>query len=163
MTDSTHQDTLAGKRRYHEVAFGQRAFVPAEMPVPVPGRVLDACDLVHLVDASRGLRLTTGKYADQFEREFTDWRGVRDALLCNSGSSAGLLALSALTSHTLDDRHLLPGDEVISVAAALSTTVNPIVQNNLTQVFVDIELSKYDIDRSGPQEAIGTFVFQQRR
>jgi CDP-6-deoxy-D-xylo-4-hexulose-3-dehydrase len=155
MTDSARQDILAGVRRYYEAAFAQRTFVPGETPVPVSGRVFDADDLVHLVDASLDFWLTTGRYADQFEREFARWSGVRHALLCNSGSSATLLALSALTSQTLGERHLRPGDEVITVAAAFPTTVNPIVQNNLTPVFLDIEMGTYNIDASRLEEAVG--------
>jgi len=155
MTDFGRQDILAGVRRYCEAAFAQRTFVPGETPIPVSGRVFDADDVVHLVDASLDFWLTTGRYADQFEREFARWSGVRHALLCNSGSSATLLALSALTSQTLGERHLRPGDEVITVAAAFPTTVNPIVQNNLTPVFLDIEMGTYNIDASRLEEAVG--------
>ncbi|MBE2234075.1 MAG: lipopolysaccharide biosynthesis protein RfbH [Anaerolinea sp.] len=140
---------------YHAEAFAERVFVPGETPVPVSGRVFDADDLTHLVDSSLDFWLTTGRYAAQFEREFAQHLGVRHALLCNSGSSANLLALSCLTSPKLGKRRLAPGDEVITVAAGFPTTVNPIIQNNLIPVFLDIELGTYDVDVSRLEEAIG--------
>lgn len=140
---------------YYEQEFSQQAFVPGETPVPVAGRVFDADELVHLVDASLDFWLTTGRYAAQFEKEFAQFVGVRHALLCNSGSSANLLALSCLTSPKLGDRRLLPGDEVITVAAGFPTTVNPIIQNQLVPVFLDIEIGTYNIDVQYLEEAIG--------
>jgi CDP-6-deoxy-D-xylo-4-hexulose-3-dehydrase len=125
---------------YHDAAFAERPFAPGETPVPVSGRVFDADDLTTLVDSSLDFWLTTGRYAAQFERELARFVGVRHALLCNSGSSANLLALSALTSPRLSDRALKPGDEVITVAAGFPTTVNPIVQNGLIPVFLDVDI-----------------------
>ena len=116
-------------------------FVPGETLVPVAGRVFEAEELLQLVDASLDFWLTTGRYARRFEREFARFFGVRTALLCNSGSSANLLALTALTSPKLGERRLEPGDEVITVAAGFPTTVNPIVQNGLVPVFVDVTLA----------------------
>ncbi len=92
-----------------------------------------------LVDSGLDFWLTTGRFAEQFEREFAQWFGLRSALLVNSGSSANLLALSCLTSPKLGDRRLRPGDEVITVAAGFPTTVNPIIQNGLTPVFMDVD------------------------
>ena len=132
---------------YHDAEFASREFVPGETPVPVSGRVFDADELLHLVDASLDFWLTTGRYAKRFELEFAKAVGVRHALLCNSGSSANLLAVSALTSPKLGERRLQPGDEVITVAAGFPTTVNPIVQNRLVPVFVDVELGTYNLDR----------------
>ena len=129
--------------------------MPGETPVPVAGRVFDADDLVHLVDASLDFWLTTGRYADQFEQEFAHFLGVRHAILCNSGSSANLLALSALTSPKLGERQLKPGDEVITVAVGFPTIVNPIVQNGLVPVFLDVELGTYNIDVRYLEEAVG--------
>ena len=140
---------------YYAEAFASHEFVPGEMPVPVSGRVFDADDLVHLVDASLDFWLTTGRYANRFEREFAHFMGVRHAILCNSGSSANLLALSALTSPKLEERRLKPGDEVITVAAGFPTTVNPIVQNRLVPVFLDVEWGTYNIDVRYLEEAIG--------
>ena len=139
---------------YYGEAFSGRDFVPGEKPVPVSGRVFDADDLVYLVDASLDFWLTTGHYADRFEQEFSRFMGVRHAILCNSGSSANLLALSALTSPKLGEQRLKPGDEVITVAAGFPTTVNPIVQNGLVPVFLDIELGTYNIDIRCLKEAI---------
>ena len=100
----------------------------------------------HLVDASLDFWLTTGRFAEQFEREFARRFGVRHAMLVNSGSSANLLALTCLTSPKLGDRRLQPGDEVITVAAGFPTTVNPIIQNGLVPVFVDVHVPTYNID-----------------
>ena len=120
---------------YHAEAFAAQPFVPGVSPVPVSGRVFDAADVQHLVDSGLDFWLTTGRFAAQFEREFARFCGVRKALLVNSGSSADLLALTTLTSPTLGDRRLKPGDEVITVAAGFPTTVNPIIQNGLVPVF----------------------------
>jgi CDP-6-deoxy-D-xylo-4-hexulose-3-dehydrase len=139
---------------YYEEAFPLGPFVPGETPVPVAGRVFDADDLWHLVDAALDFWLTTGRYAEEFEWEFARFLGVRHAILCNSGSSANLLALSALTSPKLGERRLRPGDEVITVAAGFPTTVNPIVQNGLVPVFVDVELGTYSVDVRHLEEAI---------
>ena len=114
--------------------------------MPVSGRVFGASDVQHLVDAGLDFWLTTGRFAAQFERRFARVMSARHAMLCNSGSSANLLAVSALTSPTLEGRELRPGDEVITVAAGFPTTVNPIFQNGLVPVFVDVELPSYGID-----------------
>jgi CDP-6-deoxy-D-xylo-4-hexulose-3-dehydrase len=140
---------------YYQAAFPPADFVPGQSPVPVSGRVFDADDLLKLVDASLDFWLTTGRYAEQFEQEFARFMGVRHALLCNSGSSANLLALSALTSPKLEERRLLPGDEVITVAAGFPTTVNPIVQNDLVPVFLDVQLGTYNADPRMIEQAVG--------
>ena len=140
--------------RYHAEAFPRRAFVPGESVVPVSGKVFDAEDIQHAVDASLDFWLTTGRFAEQFERQFAKFMGIRDARLVNSGSSANLVALSVLTSPTLGDRRLLPGDEVITVAAGFPTTLNPIFQNNLVPVFVDVKLGTYDVDCSQLEAAL---------
>ena len=139
--DAFRERILELVAEYHAAAFPATEFVPGEMSVPVSGRVFDEEELLNLVDASLDFWLTTGRYAKRFEREFARRLGVRHALLCNSGSSANLLAVSALTSPKLGDRRLVPGDEVITVAAGFPTTVNPIVQNGLVPVFVDVELA----------------------
>ncbi len=141
-------DILRLVAEYHAAAFPQRDFVPGQSPVPVAGRVFDAADMVSLVDSSLDFWLTTGRFAVEFERDFARFFGVRHALLVNSGSSANLLALSCLTSPKLGDEALRPGDEVITVAAGFPTTVNPIVQNRLVPVFVDVSLPTYNIDVS---------------
>jgi len=131
---------------YHAEAFAPKPFVPGETPVPVSGRVFDATEIQHLVDSSLDFWLTTGRFAAQFEREFARFLGVRCAILVNSGSSANLVALSCLTSPKLGDRRLKPGDEVITVAAGFPTTVNPIVQNGLIPVFLDVTLPTFEVD-----------------
>ncbi len=139
---------------YHEAAFEDALFVPGETAVPVSGKVFDADELINLVDSSLDFWLTTGRYANQFEQAFARYLGVRHASLCNSGSSANLLALSALTSPSLGSRQLQPGDEVITVAAGFPTTVNPILQNQLTPVFLDIDLKTHNIAVAHLEEAI---------
>lgn len=133
----------------------KKQFTPGESPVPYAGRVYDHDDVTHLVDASLDFWLTAGRYAHQFEAEFSDFVGAKHTLLTNSGSSANLLALSALTSSKLGDRRLCPGDEVVTVASGFPTTVNPIFQNNLIPVFVDVNPKTYNVDIDQLQAAIG--------
>ncbi len=139
---------------YHEEAFPARDFSPGVSPVPVSGKVFDADELRLLVDSGLEFWLTTGRYAARFEDELAQWIGVKHCLLTNSGSSANLLAVTALTSPQLGERRLLPGDEVITVAAGFPTTVNPIFQNQLIPVFVDVNLTTYDIDVDRLNEAL---------
>jgi CDP-4-dehydro-6-deoxyglucose reductase, E1 len=140
---------------YHDEAFAPRDFEAGVHPVLVSGRVFDENEVRHLVDASLDFWLTTGRFAEEFEARFADLLGIRHALLCNSGSSANLLAVSALTSTRLGDRRLRPGDEVITAAAGFPTTVNPMVQNGLVPVFVDVELGTYDPGVEQVAAAIG--------
>jgi CDP-4-dehydro-6-deoxyglucose reductase, E1 len=143
-------------REYHGVAFPTREFIPDQSVVPVSGKVFDHTEMQHLVDSSLDFWLTTGRFAKQFEREFAKWFGVRSCLLVNSGSSANLVALSALTSPQLGDRRLMPGDEVITAAEGFPTTVNPIVQNNLVPVFLDAHIPTYNIDTTHLEAAISS-------
>src|SRR6201988_2089631 len=108
---------------YYLQAFPARTFIPGSSPVPISGRVFDEQELELLVESSLDFWLTTGRFAEQFEREFAKFVGVREAVLVNSGSSANLLAVTALTSPRLGDRQLKPGDEVITLAAGFPTTV----------------------------------------
>jgi len=148
-TAALRAQILALVAEYHATSHPTTAaFVPGETPVPVSGRVYDASDMQHLVDAGLDFWLTTGRFATEFERRFAQLMETRHAILVNSGSSANLLAVSALTSPSLGERALKPGDEVITVAAGFPTTVNPIFQNGLVPVFVDIELPSYGIDVS---------------
>ena len=140
--------------QYYDQAFPKGEFVPDQSPVPVAGRVFDVDDMHHLIEASLDFWLTTGRFAEQFERQFAQFMGVRHAILCNSGSSANLLAVTALTSPKLAERRLKPGDEVITVAAGFPTTVTPILQNRLTPVFLDIEPGTYNIDATLLEEAV---------
>lgn len=129
-------------------------FVPGVSLVPVSGKVHDSAEIRCLVDASLDFWLTTGRYAKAFEKSLQTFLGVRSVLLCNSGSSANLLALSALTSPLLKERRLKPGDEVITAAAGFPTTVNPIIQNGLVPVFVDVDLGTYNTTVERIKEAI---------
>jgi CDP-6-deoxy-D-xylo-4-hexulose-3-dehydrase len=148
------EQILAATREFFAAQYEERPFVPGDDAVPVSGRVFDEKELVALVDSSLDFWLTTGRYADQFEREFARWFGVRECILVNSGSSANLVALSALTSPTLGDRQLRPGDEVITAACGFPTTVNPIIQNRCVPVFIDSELSTYNADLSALESAL---------
>ena len=129
-------------------------FVPGESYIPYAGRVYDEKEIISLVDSALDFWLTTGRYANQFETEFAKFLGIKHCLLTNSGSSANLLAVSALTSQKLGKKRLKPGDEVITVAAAFPTTVNPIIQNNLIPVFVDVNLGTYNIQADKIEDAI---------
>lgn len=132
--------------QYHSAAFPARDFLPGSSAVPVSGKVFDAEDLQYLVDASLDFWLTTGRFAAQFETEFAKLFNVRKAMLVNSGSSANLVALAALTSQRLGARRLKPGDEMITCATGFPTTLNPAVQYGLVPVFVDVEIPTYNID-----------------
>lgn len=124
----------------------QAHFIPGQTVIPFAGRSYDAQEMISLVDASLDFWLTAGRYAQDFEADFADYMEQSSCILVNSGSSANLVALSSLTSPRLGELRLKPGDEVITVAAGFPTTVNPIIQNNLIPVFVDVELGTYNID-----------------
>ena len=130
-------------------------FVPGETPVPVSGKVLDASDYVSMTDAVLDGWLTAGRFTQEFERGLSRYVGSRSGVFVNSGSSANLLALSALTSPKLGNRALMPGDEVLTVAMGFPTTVSPIVQNRLRPVMVDVELGTYDAIPERLREAVG--------
>ena len=129
-------------------------FISGETPVPVTGKVFGESELRAAVEASLDFWLTSGPYTSDFESRLAKLVGMRHAFMVNSGSSANLLALSALTSPRLGDRALKPGDEVITVAAGFPTTVTPIIQNNLTPVYVDVDLETYVANDQLLQEAI---------
>ena len=131
---------------YHQAAFPPKQFRPGETPIPYAGRVFDDDELATLVESALDFWLTSGRFSEQFEHEFAGFCGSRYAMLVNSGSSANLLALSCLTSPKLGERRLKPGDEVITVATAFPTTVNPIVQCRLTPVFIDVTIPTYNAD-----------------
>ena len=144
--DVLREQILDLVQRYYAEAFQEQPFVAGETQIHFAGRVFDERELVSLVDASLDFWLTTGRYAEQFERSFARLFGLRHALLVNSGSSANLVALSCLTSAKLGKRRLRAGDEVITVASSFPTTVNPILQNGLVPVFVDVDVPTYNID-----------------
>jgi CDP-6-deoxy-D-xylo-4-hexulose-3-dehydrase len=140
------QQILDLSAQYFRETLSAAEFEPGQSPVPVSGKVIDGDDVSAVVDSALDAWFTTGRFAEQFERKLARFVGVRSASLVNSGSSANLLAVSALTSPKLGDRRLKPGDEVITVAAGFPTTVNPILQNRLVPVFVDVTLPSYEID-----------------
>jgi CDP-6-deoxy-D-xylo-4-hexulose-3-dehydrase len=129
-------------------------FVPGETSIPVTGKVFGPEEISNAVRASLEFWLTSGPYSLDFESRFAKVVGMRHAFMVNSGSSANLLALSALTSPRLGDRALRPGDEVITVAAGFPTTVTPILQNGLVPVYVDVDLSTYVANEAALEEAI---------
>jgi len=142
-------------KEYHTAKFASKVFDPDKDLVHYAGRVFDAEEIVNLVDASLDFYLTANRYAELFESEFADYLGLSNALLVNSGSSANLVALTTLTSPKLKDRRLKPGDEVITTACGFPTTLNPILQNQLVPVFVDVNLGDYTAIPERLADAIG--------
>lgn len=148
------QQILELTRQYHATHWQHRPFQPGIDYIPVTGKVFDEEELFHLIDSSLDFWLTTGRYAKEFEQKFARFMDRKYAMLTNSGSSANLLALSALTSPQLGQRRLQEGDEVVTVAAGFPTTVNPIIQNRLIPVFLDVDIPTYNIDTSLLESAI---------
>ncbi len=143
-------------KQYYSAKFADTEFVPGKSPVRYAGRVFDDKELVNLVDSSLDFWLTAGRFAEEFEYEFAQMFNATEAILVNSGSSANLVAISALTSPKLKNRRLKPGDEVITVAAGFPTTVAPIVQNKAVPVFLDVTLGNYAIDISKLEQALSS-------
>ncbi|MFN7724251.1 MAG: lipopolysaccharide biosynthesis protein RfbH [Rubrivivax sp.] len=141
-------------QQYAAITQAPQAFVPGQSAVPVSGKVVGAKEMQHMVDASLDAWLTTGRFNAQFEQRLAQFLGVRHVLTVNSGSSANLVAFSALTSPRLGERAIQPGDEVIGVAAGFPTTVNPILQFGAVPVFVDVDLATHNIDASLVEAAI---------
>jgi len=140
---------------FHKTRIIEKTFVHGKTPIRYAGRVFDEKEIQAAVEASLDFWLTEGRFAEEFQVELAEKVGVEYALLVNSGSSANLLALTALTSSLLEEKRLKPGDEVITVAAGFPTTVNPIIQNGLVPVFVDVDIPTYNIDVDQIEEAIG--------
>ena len=130
---------------YFEAAHADKKFVPGETFLPANGKVLDSEDLTQLLEASLDMWLTAGRFAEQFEKEFATVFGTKYSLLVNSGSSANLVAFSALTSPFFKDRALVPGDEFITPACGFPTTVNPAIQFGMTPRFIDIDASTHNV------------------
>src|SRR5271170_5573417 len=152
--EQLRQQILELTAEYHAEAFPRREFVPGTSVVPVSGKVIRAEDICSVVDSALDGWFTTGRFAKEFERKLARFVGVRSASLVNSGSSANLVALSALTSPKLGDRQLKPGDEVVTVAAGFPTTVNPIIQNRLVPVFLDVALPTLEVDVTQLEKAL---------
>lgn len=140
--------------QYANEALSPKPFVAGTSVVPPSGKVIGAKELQLMVEASLDGWLTTGRFNDAFEKKLGEFIGVPHVLTTTSGSSANLLALTALTSPKLGERALKPGDEVITVAAGFPTTVNPAIQNGLIPVFVDVDIPTYNIDASLIEAAV---------
>jgi CDP-6-deoxy-D-xylo-4-hexulose-3-dehydrase len=157
--ESARAGILESCRNYFELSQNKKKFIPGETYIPVTVKVLDAEDLVNLVDASLDLWLTAGRFSRDFEAKLSPLFGRKvSSLFVNSGSSANLVAVSSLGAPMLRDLKLKPlekGDEIITVAAGFPTTVNPIIQNGWTPVFVDVDLNTLNADLDAVQAAVG--------
>ncbi len=152
--ETIRQEIAALVQQYSDIVHAPRAFLPGQSPVPVSGKVIGAQELKNMVDASLDGWLTTGRFNAEFEQRLASYLGVKHLITVNSGSSANLVAFSALTSPRLGDRAIQQGDEVIGVAAGFPTTVNPIIQFGAVPVFVDVDLATHNIDVSKIEAAI---------
>jgi len=148
--------TIAAKVHFESVHKTPLSFIPGKSRINYAGRVYDEKEITSLIDSALDFWLTAGRFEKEFTSKLSDFLGIKHVITTNSGSSANLLAISALTSPKLGDRRLKPGDEVITVAAGFPTTVAPIVQNRLIPVFVDIELGTYNIDVSQLEAAFSS-------
>ena len=152
-TAALRQQILDLSEEYARRVHGPRKFVAGETQVAVSGKVMSPADMRNLVDSSLDMWLTAGRFSDEFEARFAQFFGTKYSLLVNSGSSANLVAFSALTSPLLRAKRLKPGDEVITVAAGFPTTVNPIIQNGCIPVFIDAHVPTFNADVSMLEEA----------
>ncbi|MDQ3052104.1 MAG: lipopolysaccharide biosynthesis protein RfbH, partial [Bacteroidota bacterium] len=139
---------------YHKEAFPKKKFIPGVTEIPVSGKVFDEKELQYLVEASLDGWFTTGRFNDAFEKALGKYIGVPKVLTVNSGSSANLIAVSALTDPSLGDRAIVPGDEVITVAVSFPTTINPWLTYGVVPVFVDIDIPTYNIKVEEIEQAI---------
>lgn len=158
MTPADRAEALARLKAdvagYYDRFLKPAPFVPGETPVPVSGKVWDADELERLVEASLDGWWTEGRFTQAVQQELARFVGVRNVVLCNSGSSANLLAFTALTSKLLGERRIQPGSEVITVAAGFPTTLAPIIQNRCVPVMLDVDLGTYNIDVARLEEAV---------
>jgi len=148
------KEIIAKTIEYHQARFGKKEFIPGKTRVNYAGRVFDEEEICNAVEASLDFWLTEGRYSEEFSEKIAEFLEVDHVLLTNSGSSANLLAFSALTSEKLGDKRLKPGDEVIAVAAGFPATVTPIIQYGLIPVFVDVDIPTYNIDVEMMRRAI---------
>jgi len=153
MTD-TRSEILELVSRYYQERHAGKPFAADVDPVRYAGRVFGEEELRHLVDSALDFYLTASRFTEEFEAGIADYLALSDALFVNSGSSANLVALTALTSPKLGERRLKPGDEVLTVAAGFPSTVAPIVQNGLVPVFVDVNLGDYNADPDALRAAV---------
>ena len=140
------EEILQKVSEYGALKYQHQSFNPGDSTVPVSGKVLDENEIKLMVDASLDGWLTSGRFNEEFEKKLAHFLGIKYLLTTNSGSSANLLAFSALTSDQLGDRAIQPGDEVITVAGGFPTTVNPMMHYGITPVFVDLDLATHNID-----------------
>ena len=148
------QDVIQAAIKYYNFKHkNKKPFIPGDR-INYAGRVFDEKEITNLIDSALDFWLTSGRYAQTFEMRFAEFLGIKSCSLTNSGSSANLLAFSALTSPKLGERSIKMGDEVITVAAGFPTTITPIIQHGAVPVFVDIELPTYNIDCSKLKEAL---------
>ncbi len=156
MTDinKLREEILLKTTEYYNARFSNKEFIPGKSKINYAGRVFDQDEMQNAVDAVLDFWLTEGRYSEAFSDMIADFLGIENVLLTNSGSSANLLAFSALTSKKLGDRRLKPGDEVISVAAGFPSTVTPIIQAGMVPVFVDVHIPTYNIDIEMLEKAI---------
>lgn len=148
------KEIIQKTKEYYQAQFANKQFTPGVSPVNYAGRVFDEQEIVNAVDASLDFYLTESRFSADFAEKIADFLGIKNVLLTNSGSSANLLAFSALTSEKLGERRLKPGDEVIAVAAGFPATVTPILQYGLIPVYVDVDIPTYNIDIPMLEKAI---------
>src|SRR3989338_2332254 len=147
------KEILGKVAEFYQAGIKRTDFIPGKTIINYSGRVYDEKELQSLVDSSLDFWLTYGRFSEEFERLLASFLGSKHCLLVNSGSSANLLAVSALTSPLLEKRRLKAGDEVITTACGFPTTLNPILQNGFIPVFVDVELGTYNIDPKALKKA----------
>src|SRR5664280_685008 len=140
------KDIISKTMEYYNAKFAKTDFVPGKSRINYAGRVFDQAELVNAVEASLDFWLTEGRFSESFAEKIAEFLGIEHVLLTNSGSSANLLALSALTSERLGEKKLKPGDEVITVAAGFPSTISPIIQLGFIPVFIDVKIPTYNID-----------------
>ncbi len=139
---------------YYKEVFKEKEFVEGESSVPVSGKVFDHKEIQMITDSALDAWFTTGRFNTEFERKLAKYINIKSVLTVNSGSSANLVAFSALTAHELGDDAIKPGDEVITVAASFPTTVNPILQYGAIPVFLDVDIPTYQIDVTHLEKAL---------
>lgn len=148
------EDVIELAKQYYMQEHPDDKLIPGESYIAASGKRVGIDELGNLIDSSLDMWLTAGRYSNQFEKEFPKKLGLKYCALVNSGSSANLVAFTALTSHKLGEKRLKPGDEVITVAAGFPTTISPIIQNGLVPVFIDSKLGTYGYDEKAVEEAI---------
>ena len=156
MTEAQAKEQILASVKEYCDTFHKKAPYKEGQRIPYASRVYDSDEMVNLVDSSLEFWLTAGRYTDIFEKEFAEYLGVKYCSLVNSGSSANLLAFMTLTSPLLGDRRVMPGDEMITVAAGFPTTVAPAVQYGVVPVFVDVTIPQYNIDVEKLEEALSS-------